>query len=139
MKTFALLSLVALVTLLAGCNRNPAWDGSKTEDKADRLAAETCKCLYEMAGQEPGWDLDGIMREIKSLRKAGGRNLQNALLKSDNPVIQKALAAEEDFSLKMDDCECMKPVQDGLLDQGVSFDAMMTRLNAHCLLGAFFN
>jgi hypothetical protein len=26
-----------------------------------------------------------------------------------------------------------------LLDQGVSFDEMMTSLNTHCLLGAFYN
>jgi hypothetical protein len=139
MKKFALLSIVAVVTLMAGCNRNPAWDGSRIVDKADRFAAETCTCLYKMAGQEPGWNRDAIMREIKSLRKAGSRSLQSAVLQSDNPEIQKAIAVEEDFSLKMDECECMKPVQDGLLDQGVSFDEMMTSLNTHCLLGAFYN
>jgi hypothetical protein len=123
----------------AACDSNPAWVGPKGEGKADKLAAETCKCLYEMVGSEAGWDRDAILEEVKKIRKGTKRNLQDAVLESENPAVVKALSGEEDFSMKMDECECMEPVQDLLLEQGVAFEEMMGRLDQHCLLGAFYN
>jgi hypothetical protein len=137
-KRFYFLLLMTSL-LCAACDRNPAWDGSKPQDKADKLAEETCKCLYTMMDAEPGWELDLIMEEVKAIRKSTKGDLQMAVLETENPAVLKALLGEEDFSLKMDDCECMEPVQDGLLEQGVAFETMMERLDKHCLLGAFYN
>lgn len=131
--------MLVLLLMLSACDSNPAWDGHKPKEKAERLAAGTCKCLYEMAGKEPGWELSKIMDEVEAIHKKVKGNIQMAVLGSSNPAIVKALEGEEDFSLKMDDCECMKPIQDGLLEQGVSFEAMMEQLDQHCLLGAFYN
>lgn len=137
LRPFLFLPLLAL--LLTACNSNPAWSGPNPTAKADVLAAETCKCLYEMGGEEASWDLDAIMKEVKAIRKKTKGDLQMAILETENPQVLKALMGEEDFSMKMDDCECMKPIQDGLLEQGVSFEEMMARLDLNCLLGAFYN
>ncbi|MBL0015256.1 MAG: hypothetical protein IPP17_02165 [Bacteroidetes bacterium] len=139
MKKYAFFLLIATTLLLAGCDSNPAWVGPKPKEKADGLAAETCKCLYEMVGKEPGWNLDELMEATKSIYKAHQTDLQAAIFESDNPAVLKAMEGEEDFSMKMDDCECMKPVQDGLLEKGVAFEEMMERLDKKCLLGAFYN
>lgn len=139
MKLRHLALLLTLAIAVTACDSNPAWDGPKPTDKTEKLAAETCKCLYTMAGSEAGWDRDAIMDAVKAIRKKATGDLQMMVLSSDNAAIQKALAGEEDFSLKMDDCECMKPVQDGLLEQGVAFEDMMAKLDMHCLLGAFYN
>ena len=139
MKKYTFFVLMAATLMLAGCNSNPAWVGPDPKEKADGLAAETCKCLYEMVGKEPGWNLDELMEAAKSAYKANKDNLQAAVFESDNPAVLKAMEGEEDFSMKMDDCECMKPVQDGLLEKGVAFEEMMERLDKKCLLGAFYN
>ncbi len=139
MKLRHLILLLLLGTLLTACDSNPAWDGPKPKSKAETLAAESCKCLHQMITTEPGWDIEAIMTELKSLRKGHKGDLQAAVFASQNAAIQAALKGEEDFSIKMDDCECMKPVQDGLLEQGVAFEEMMSKLDMHCLLGAFYN
>jgi hypothetical protein len=137
-RPYIILLLLACL-LFAACDSNPAWVGSKPKEKADKLAAETCKCLYDMVGSEAGWDRDAILEEVKKIRKGTKRNLQEAVLESENPAVVKALSGEESFSMKMDECECMEPVQDGLLEQGVSFEEMMGRVDVYCLLGAFYN
>jgi hypothetical protein len=139
MKLRPLIFLPLLALLVTACDSNPAWDGPKPTAKADVLAADACKCLYQMIGEEPGWDLDAIMEEVKAIRKKTKGDLQMAVLSSEHPKVIAALDGEEDFSIKMDDCECMQPVQDGLLEQGVAFEEMMARLDLHCLLGAFYN
>ncbi len=139
MKKYAFFTLMAATLFLAGCNSNPAWVGPDPKEKADGLAAETCKCLYEMVGKEPGWNLDELMEAAKSAYKTNKDNLQAAVFESDNPAVLNAMEGEEDFSMKMDDCECMKPVQDGLLEKGVAFEEMMERVDKKCLLGAFYN
>jgi hypothetical protein len=139
MKKNAFFLLLAATLLLVGCDSNPAWVGSKPTEKVDGLAAETCKCLHEMIGKEPGWNLDEIMEATKAIYKAKKPDLQAAVFESDNPAVLKAMEGEEDFSMKMDDCDCMKPVQDGLLEKGVAFEEMMERLDKKCLLAAFYN
>jgi hypothetical protein len=139
MKLRHIILLLTLAITVTACDSNPAWVGPKPVDKSDKLAAETCKCLYTMMGEEPGWDLEAILEAVKEIRKASPANTQEMVLASENAAIAKAMDGEEDFSLKMDDCECMKPVQDGLLEQGVSFEEMMARLDMHCILGAFYN
>jgi len=139
MKKRPYFLLLILALALTACDSNPAWDGPKPKSKADKLASETCKCVYEMMGTEPGWKLDEIMTAVKAIRKKTKGDLQMAVLESENPAIGTALDGEEDFSIKLDDCECMKPVQDGLLEQGVAFEEMMSKLDMHCLLGAFYN
>lgn len=139
MKLRSFIFLASIALLLTACDSNPAWDGPKPKSKAEKLAAETCKCVYQMVGEEQGWDLEAIMEEVKLLREKTKGDLQQAVLESENAAVVAALKGEEDFSMKMDDCECMKPVQDGLLEQGVAFEEMMSRLDMHCLLGAFYN
>lgn len=139
MKKHTYLLVMAAALLLAGCNGNPAWVGGKPNGKAENLAAETCKCLHEMVGKEPGWNLEKLMEATQAIYKAHKADLQAAVFESDNPEVLKAMEGEEDFSMKMDDCECMKPVQDGLLEQGVAFEEMMAKLDKQCLLGAFYN
>jgi hypothetical protein len=139
MKLRPLFFLFVLALLVSACDSNPAWDGPSPTGKADKLAAETCKCLYTMVGEEAGWDRDAILEAVKAIRKKTKGDLQMEVLASEDASIQKALSGEEDFSLKMDECDCMKPVQDGLLEQGVSFEEMMAKVDLHCLLGAFYN
>jgi hypothetical protein len=139
MKLRHFIFLAATALVFTACNSNPAWDGPKPNGKVDKLAAETCSCVYDMMGAESGWDLPAILEEIKSIRKKTTGDLQAAVMASENPAITKAMQGEEDFSIKLDDCECMKPVQDGLLEQGVAFEEMMAKLDMHCLLGAFYN
>jgi hypothetical protein len=139
MKQRVFLFLVLGSLLIVGCNKNPAWTGPEPKDKADAFAFETCKCLHEMVGKQPGWDVEKLMDEVRSIQKKTKGNLQNAVLESENPDILKALEGEEDFSMMIDDCECMKPIQDGLLEQGVPFETMMEKLDMNCLLGAFYN
>lgn len=139
MKKRPYILILFACMFFAACNSNPAWEGPNPKEKADKLAAETCKCLYAMMGEETGWDLDQIMEETEKIKRSTQRNLQDAVLESENPAVLKALSGEEDFSIKMDDCDCMEPVQDGLLEQGVPFEEMMERLDRHCLLGAFYN
>lgn len=140
MKHCYLLLLLPTAFLVAACNRNPAWTSSTdASKKADVLAEETCKCVYEMMGQEPGWNRDHILEAVKEIRSTNPRDLHAAVLESSHPEIMQALEDEEEFSLKLDDCECMEPVQDALLEQGVDFDAMMNSLDQNCLLGAFYN
>lgn len=136
-----LLLLLPMAVLLVGCDSNPAWIGPspKEGDKAGTLAAEACECMYDMAGKEQGWDRTKLVDAIKDIRKNVKGEFITAVLSSDNPDIAKAIAAEEDWSMKLDDCECMKPVQDGLLEQGVAFEQMMEILDRQCLLGAFYN
>lgn len=142
MKRFRFLPLLLpVILLLAGCDSNPAWVGPspKKGDKAGNLSAEACKCMYDMAGKEEGWDRDKLMEAIKAIREKAPNDFLTAVISSDDPNISKAIEAEEDWSIKLDDCECMKPVQDGLLEQGVAFEEMMEILDKQCLLGAFYN
>jgi hypothetical protein len=139
MKTFRFLLMVCVAVLFASCNDNPAWDGHKAASKAEAHAVQTCKCVYEMMEKEPGYDLPKIMEEVKALKKIVPNDLQNAVLTAETPAIMKANQNEAAFSEKMDDCECMKPVNDLLLEQGVDFHDVMEQLDLHCLLGAFYN
>lgn len=140
MKNRALILIGFLFVLLSGCNDNPAWIGkSDTEDKAEIQAAVTCKCIYEMLEKESGIDRDLVFSEIKTKRKTDKTKLPSLVLASKDPETMKALAIEEEFSMKMDDCECMKPVHEDLLNQGVTFEEMMDKLHQGCLLGAFYN
>jgi hypothetical protein len=138
MKLRHFIGLACLALLFAACG-NPAWVGPKPTSKVDKLASETCTCVYDMMGAEPGWNRDAILDAIKDLYKANKKNWHDDVRNYENPDIQAAFVTEEDFSMKMDDCDCMKPVQDALLEQGVSFDDMMASLDIHCLLGAFYN
>ena len=139
MKLRHILFLAISALLFSACDSNPAWDGPKPTTKTDKLAAETCKCIYEMAGKEPGWDLPAILEAVQSIRKSNKGDFHDAVMSSENPAILKAMEGEEDFSIQMDDCECMVPTQDGLLEQGVPFEEMMAKVDLHCLLGAFYN
>ncbi len=140
MKYRVLLIVGFLFVLLSGCNDNPAWVGkSNSTDKAEIQAAETCKCLYEMLDKEVSIDRDLVVSEIKARMKTDKTKLPSVVLASKDPETSKALAIEEDFSMKMDDCECMKPVHENLLNQGVTFEDMMDKLDIGCLLGAFYN
>ena len=133
--------LLPVILLFAGCDSNPAWVGPspKEGDKAGNIAAEACKCMYDMAGQEKDWDRTKLMEAIKAIRKNAPNEFLTAVISSDDPDISKAIQAEEEWSIKLDDCDCMKPVQDGLLEQGVAFEEMMEILDKQCLLGAFYN
>jgi hypothetical protein len=139
MKLRHIFLLLGLAILFSACESNPAWDGPKPSDNADKLAYEACGCTYEMLGKEAGIDLSAVMKELKSIRKASKANFQMAVLETESPELIAALQNEGDFSIKMDDCECMKPVQDALLEKGVAFEEMMARLDMHCLLGALYN
>lgn len=138
MKKYISLTMLAAVVLLAGCNDNPAWLG-KAGSKTEELAAETCKCVYSELEKDASLDLGAIMTAVKALHEQHKDDLHDAVFDSDDAAIQKALAKEEDFSLMLDDCECMKPVQDALLEKGVPFEDMMEVLDKQCLLGAFYN
>lgn len=141
MKKHTLFLPILFILLLASCNDNPAWVGkSNPEQKANIIASETCKCIYEMLGKEPGIEIDMLMEEAKAQQKsANGGLLSETVALGASPMILKAMSIEEDFSIKFDECECMAPIQENLLNQGVTFDDMMTSLDKNCLLGAFYN
>jgi hypothetical protein len=138
MKKYISLTLLGCLVLLSSCNNNPAWIG-KGDAKADELAAETCKCVYTEMEKDESLNLPAIMEAVKALHEQHKDDLHDAVFDSENADVKKAIAKEEDFSLMLDECECMKPVQDALLEKGVPFEEMMSVLDKKCLLGAFYN
>ena len=139
MKLRQFVCLLCLSLSMVACSGNPAWVGASPTGKTEKLAADACNCVYEMMGTEAGWDRQAILDEVKAIRKKSKTNWQMDILASANAAIVKGIKDEEEFSLKLDDCECMKPIHDGLLEQGVAFEEMMASLDLHCLLGAFYN
>lgn len=139
MKLRHLLPLITMALLVTACDSNPGWIGASPKGKTEELASETCKCLYELAGTYPGWDRAAILEEIENIRKTDKSDLPAAIEASDNAALSKAFNDEYDFSMKVDECDCMKPVLDGQLERGVDFDEMMDVIDTRCLLGAFYN
>ena len=108
MKQYGFLLLAIFLLVLSGCNDNPAWLGKSTAtNKAEIQAAETCKCVYAMLELESGIDRDALIGEIKAKMKAQNTTLPPSLDDSKDPETLKLMAIEEDFSLKMDECDCM--------------------------------
>lgn len=122
MKSFLFLTLLGLV--LAGCEHNPGWDGSKPSTAKGELAKETCKCVYEvMAEMSDLFDVDAILDKSEGSEK-------------DREI---ALQMEEAISIKVDECECMEPVNDAAFNKGVELEELLNELDGHCSLGVFYN
>ncbi|HHG86638.1 MAG TPA: hypothetical protein ENJ82_17955 [Bacteroidetes bacterium] len=131
MKHFKILLITIFCTFsLWACDTNPGWDGSQPAGAAEVLAKETCKCIYEvMAEMEDVFDIDLILD--KMLEKNKGT--------TEIPDIDIALKMEAAISIKVDDCECMKPVNDAAFNRGVELEDLLNAVDKHCTLGVFYN
>jgi hypothetical protein len=133
-----ILFIPAAFLLLAGCSGEPGWTGKEPASKAEILAQETCKCIYEVMDAETAFDMGAIMDGLKDFRehqrKGGSGSIEEKW-----PDIAKAMMMMVELSEKIDGSPCIGEVDDKAVAQGISIEAIGEVLDQQCELSMFYN
>lgn len=137
MKKYCALLVAGMGLWVAGCNKNPGWEGKgEPENKAAKLAQEACACIYEVMDAEADYDVDAILGDMEAFKKhqaSGGLGS----IEEKFPDIAKAMLSME-LSDKIDGSPCMAEVDDKSLGQGVSIEEIERELQKSCTLAMFY-
>ena len=139
-KSILVAALFATVALTA-CNRNPGWDGHKSANPTEELAEETCACLYEvMSEMDDKFDMGEVMDKVEEFVNSpefGYEDNKDAKQEKYKDVVA-AMDNTEQINDRLEDCECMKPVDDAMFNKGLDYGEMSVVLDKHCKLGIFY-
>lgn len=138
MNFFKTTLFLAGVALLSGCNGNPGWDGHKSEAKADLLAQDACKCIYEVMDADVDFDMDNIISTMDDYKKHQSSGASGSISEKF-PDIATAMMKMLELTSKIDGSPCMGEVDEKALGQGVPIEDVLDALDAHCSLAVFYN
>jgi|JI10StandDraft_1071094.scaffolds.fasta_scaffold363861_2 hypothetical protein len=124
--------------LLAACNSNPGWEGTKSGSKADALAEEACKCIYEVMDAESDFNMGKVLGGLEEYKKFQAAGSEGSISEKW-PDIAIAMMKVVELTEKIDGSPCMGEVDDKALAQGIPIEEMFDALDAHCSLAIFYN
>lgn len=128
-----LMTLLALMMVMASCESNPGWDGHNSANALEEIAEEGCKCVYEVMAEFEEFDAANVVDVVKEY-KAGGETGDDEKFKD----IKMAYAAKPQILDRVDASECMKPIEDAIFNKGFEYEDVQQVFAQHCSLSEFF-
>lgn len=137
MKSQFLLVAILFSLFLTSCGGNPAWTREgDSDDPAIQLAEEACQCIYDVLDDEEGISASQVVEEANDW----AMTLQGKQVDPEKiEETMKLLDMEKTLTEKVDESECMEPVEEALFEKGIPFEKLMEMIDQNCTLGLFYN
>lgn len=136
MRSQLLVPSLLICLFLISCGGNPAWTREgESEGAALQLAEKTCQCIYDVLDEIEDIDVSAVIEEGDDWALA----LQG---KTDHEKIKETMKIfdmDPTLSEKVDESECMEPIEEEMFEKGITFEKMKAMLDQNCSLGMFYN